>query len=155
MTRRIPHTSSKTEVRQAFQRLSADLGTIEASAGELTAEANETVVDGQPLYKVAGLTKVGIARADAAAKSRVCGLAVRAASIGHAATYVTSGQLTLSDWTDVLGAVTLTSGSIYYLNDAGGLTATAPTVPGKYVTEIGQAVSTVTLDLHLKRPILL
>ena len=115
----------------------------------------EAVVAGQPLYHPAGAATVGVARADAAAKVRVCGLAKKAYSSGANVKYVTSGNVTLADWTDALGSVSLTSAAVYYLASTGGITVTAPSTPGESVTEIGQATNTTTLQIRIRRPVLL
>ncbi len=153
--RRAPHTENPIETRQAFQRISDDLDAVESSSGDSVAVGAEAVVAGQPLYHPAGAATVGVARADDADKSRVCGLAKKAYSSGANVTFVTSGNLTLADWTDVLGSASLTSATVYYLDSTGGITATAPSTPGEYVTEIGQAASTTTLQIRIRRPILL
>ena len=153
--RRAPHTENPIEVRQAFQRMSDDLGVVEDSAGDSVAAGAEAVNAGQPLYHPAGAATVGVARADAAAKARVCGLAKKAYSSGDNVTFVSSGNLTLPDWSDVLGSTTLTPATVYYLGSTGGITATAPSTPGEYVTEIGQAASTTTLQIRIRRPVLL
>jgi hypothetical protein len=153
--RRAPHAENPIEVRQAFQRLSTDLDGVEQIAGEVTAVGAEGVNDGQPLYRPAGLATVGIARADTAVKARVCGFATRSAASGENVTYIANGFLSLDDWTDVLGSTSLTPGSVYYLGATGGITTTAPSTPGQYVTEVGQAASSTTLHVAIKRPILL
>lgn len=153
--RRAPHPQSDIEVRQAFQRLSDDLDAIELIAGQMVAVGAEAVNDGQPLYRPAGVATVGIALANAAAKSRCCGLALRAAAVGANVTYISDGVVELEDWTDVLGSENLTPATVYYLGSTGGITDTAPSTPGHYVTEIGQAASSVALQVSIKRPILL
>ncbi len=153
--RRAPHPENPIEVRQAFQRLSSDLDTVESSSGDSTAVGAEAVIAGQPLYHPAGAATVGVARADAAAKVRVCGLAKKAYSSGANVQYITSGNLTLADWTDALGSVSLTSATVYYLGPTGGITATAPSTPGESVTEIGQATNTTAFQIRIRRPVLL
>ncbi len=153
--RRAPHTENPIEIRQAFQRMSDDLDAVESSSGDSTAVGAGAVVAGQPLYHPAGAATVGVARAADADKSRVCGLAKKAYSSGVNVVYVTSGNLTLADWTDALGSASLTSAAVYYLASTGGITVTAPSTPGEYVTEIGQAAGTTTLQIRIRRPVLL
>lgn len=153
--RRAPHTDNPIEVRQAFQRMSTDLDAVEQVAGSFIAVGAEGVNDGQPLYRPAGVATVGLARADVTVKARVCGFALRAAAADADVEYITNGMLELSDWTDVLGSTLLTPGSVYYLGATGGITTTAPSSPGQYVTEVGQASTSLKLQIDIKRPILL
>lgn len=126
-----------------------------ASDAALEAEAVDDISSGMPVYGVAGFPKVGLARSDTQAKSRVAGIAVVDSATGFTSTYAAGGRVTLDDWTAAVGAVTLTPSSVYFLADTGGITDTAPTAVGKMVTEIGQAVEADTLELNIKRPILL
>ena len=110
---------------------------------------------GQPVY-IQGANTVDLALADAKATSGVIGL-VSDASIDSSAvgTILTDGILTSTDWTAVVGAATLTVGSVYFLSDvdAGMLTTTAPTTTGSFVTRVGTAISTTTLEVTISRPI--
>ena len=110
---------------------------------------------GQPVY-IQGADTVDWALADAKATSGVIGL-VSDASIDSSAvgTILTDGILTSTDWTAVVGAATLTVGSVYFLSDvdAGMLTTTAPTTTGSFVTRVGTAISTTTLEVTISRPI--
>jgi len=184
MTVRPPHSNSETEIRRALQRLSvdsddhseditaiqsdvddieADVAAIdvrvdvleEASDSRCEAEAVEVIALGLPVYGVAGLASVGLARADTGAKARVAGLAVQGAAAGFTCVYAASGRVMLTDWTAVAGAAALTPSSTYYLGTTGGITTTAPTTVGHSVTEVGYAEDTETLVLNIKRPVLL
>jgi hypothetical protein len=126
-----------------------------ASDARCEAEAVDVIALGAPVYGVAGLASVGLARADTAAKARVAGLAVQAAGVGFTCIYAASGRVTLADWTAVAGVAALIPSSTYYLSATGGLTTTAPTTVGHSVTEIGYAEETTTLVLNIKRPVLL
>lgn len=75
-----------------------------------------------------------------------CGLAIEAADTDEEFEVVKSGMLTISDWTAIVGAATLTAGDVYYVSaTAGQLTTTAPDTAGDYVHVAGVAVSTTTL----------
>ena len=110
---------------------------------------------GQPVY-IQGADTVDLALADAKATSGVIGL-VLDASIDSSVVgnILTDGILTSTDWTAVVGAATLTAGSVYFLSDvdAGMLTTTAPTTTGSFVTRVGTAISTTTLEVTISRPI--
>ena len=132
------------------------LDDLEATSdSSLEAEAAENIATGMPVYGIAGFANVGLARSDTAAKSRVIGMATVGANTGFTVVYAAGGRITLDDWTSAVGAATLTPSSVYFLADTGGITDTAPTAVGKIVTEIGQAVEADTLELNIKRPILL
>jgi hypothetical protein len=183
MPRRIPNTTSPTETRQAFQRLSATeeqqdtrLDTVETDITELQGdvadldaridaleavsavydgEAVETIAAGMPIYTLAGTSNVGLARADTQAKVRVRGLAVATTGAGFSVSYLGGGRVSLADWSAVIGLANLTPSSVYFLAPAGGLTTIAPTTGGHAVTEVGQAEDEHVMQLAIKRPILL
>lgn len=175
--KRAPNTYNPEEVRRAIGKihdnadsLGDDVATVEsdladledrveiledASDGRHTAEAVDDIKAGEPVYGVSGNASVGVARADTPSKSRVAGLALAAAGSGFAATYAAGGRLELSDWTDATGAAELTVNAVYYLGGSGGIATVAPTTAGETVTEIGQAVGPLVLNLNIKRPVLL
>ena len=131
---------------------------ITASSNQQFSATNQNVAAitiGQPVYIAAGDT-VDLALADAKATSGVIGL-VSDANIDSTAigTILTDGILTSTDWTAVVGAATLTVGSVYFLSDtvAGTLTTTATTTAGSFVTRVGTAISTTTLEVTISRPI--
>ena len=140
------------------QLQAGDTVDIVASSNQLFSATNQygdAITIGQPVYIAAGDT-VDLALADAQATSGVIGL-VSDASIDSTAigTIVTDGILTSADWTSVVGAATLTVGSVYFLSDtvAGTLTTTATTTAGSFVTRVGTAISTTTLEVTISRPI--
>ena len=120
-----------------------------------TNQYGDAITIGQPVYIIAADT-VDLALADAKATSGVIGL-VLDASIDSSVvgTILTDGILTSTDWTAVVGAATLTVGSVYFLSDtvAGTLTTTATTTAGSFVTRVGTAISTTTLEVTISRPI--
>ena len=140
------------------QLQAGDTVDIVASSNQLFSATNQNggaITIGQAVYIAAGDT-VDLALADAQATSGVIGL-VSDASIDSTAigTILTDGILTSTDWTEVVGAATLTPGSVYFLSDtaAGELTTTVPTAPGSFVTRVGTAVNTSTLEVTISRPI--
>ena len=131
---------------------------ITASNNQIFSATNQNagaITIGQPVY-IIGANMVDLALADAKATSGVIGL-VLDASIDPAVvgTILTDGILTSTDWTAVVGAATLTVGSVYFLSDtvAGTLTTTATTTTGSFVTRVGTAISTTTLEVTISRPI--
>lgn len=131
---------------------------ITASSNQQFSATNSNIAAitiGQPVY-IQGANTVDLALADAKATSGVIGL-VSDASIDSSVvgTILTDGILTSTDWTAVVGAATLTVGSVYFLSDvdAGMLTTTAPTTTGSFVTRVGTAISTTTLEVTISRPI--
>ena len=131
---------------------------ITASSNQQFSATNQNVAAitiGQPVY-IAAADTVDLALADAKATSGVIGL-VSDANIDSTAigTILTDGILTSTDWTAVVGAATLTVGSVYFLSDtvAGTLTTTATTTAGSFVTRVGTAISTTTLEVTISRPI--
>ena len=131
---------------------------ITASSNQQFSATNSNIAAitiGQPVY-IQGANTVDLALADAKATSGVIGL-VSDASIDSSVvgTILTDGIITSTDWTAVVGAATLTVGSVYFLSDvdAGMLTKTAPTTTGSFVTRVGTAISTTTLEVTISRPI--
>ena len=131
---------------------------ITASNNQIFSATNSNIAAitiGQPVY-IQGANTVDLALADAKATSGVIGL-VLDASIDSSVvgTILTDGILTSTDWTAVVGAATLTVGSVYFLSDtvAGTLTTTATTTAGSFVTRVGTAISTTTLEVTISRPI--
>ena len=140
------------------QLQAGDTVDIVASSNQLFSAQNQSageIIIGQPVY-IAVADTVDLALADAQATSGVIGL-VSDASIASAAigTIVTDGILTSADWTSVVGAATLTTGAVYFLSDvtAGTLTTTPTTTTGSFVTRVGTAISTTTLEVTISRPI--
>jgi hypothetical protein len=113
------------------------------------------VTMGQPVY-VSAAGAVDLAQANASGTAKVAGL-VGAASVaaGAAGAMQYGGVVTLADWTQVIGAATLTAGAAYFLSaaTAGQLTATAPDSTGQYVTRVGKALSTTELLIEIAEPI--
>ena len=119
----------------------------------LTNNNASAITIGQPVYSAAA-DACDLAKADAIGTARPIGL-VKDASIAASASgnIQTDGILSNSDWTSVIGSTTLTSGSVYYLDNAtaGKLTATAPT--SGFVVKVGIAISTTEMAIDIESPI--
>ncbi len=110
---------------------------------------------GQAVY-ISAANTVEAALADNVTTSGVVGLVADASIADGANGYIlTDGTLVSTDWIAVVGATTLTAGSVYFLSDttAGELTTTVPTAPGSFVTRVGTAINTTTLEVTISRPI--
>lgn len=119
-------------------------------------QTDDAVVIGQPVYLKSPGGTLGLAQANAAGVSRVFGLAIEDQAALVSVEVATLGPVTRADWTPVIGAAALTPGAQYYLDPStpGMLTATAPQGVGDYVTRVGVAATSDTLDIHIHRPIL-
>ena len=128
---------------------SANVDAITLASEEIT----DATTIGMAVYP-SSTGKFKQAKADATGTKDVIGLC-RAASIaaGLSGDIQLDGPLSVADWTSIIGAATLTTGSIYYLSGAtkGLLTATAP-VTG-WVVEVGIALSTLILQIKIRQPV--
>lgn len=131
---------------------------VTTSSNQVFTAANNTgaaLTIGQAVY-VSAANTVEAALADNVTTSGVVGLVADASIADGANGYIlTDGILVSTDWTAVVGATTLTAGSVYFLSDttAGELTTTVPTAPGSFVTRVGTAINTTTLEVTISRPI--
>lgn len=118
--------------------------------------AGEDLLAGQPIAINRISATLELADADAGvAKATCAGLVLFDTLTGFIAG-VDMVSHTQADWTAVVGAVALLPGQAYFLSlIAGRLTTSAPTAPGQFVTYVGIAVSTTTLELDIQAPILL
>jgi len=121
------------------------------------AEADSTIIIGNPLYIVSGTGHVDLAQADTSATAQVAGLSLIDIASGGTCQFISEGNIVRSDWSSITGSVNLSAGVFYYLDPstAGRLTSTAPSTPGQYVVRIGRAINTTTLDIEIELPILL
>lgn len=118
------------------------------------AEATQVVICSAVYSFSAGNFKKAIA--NAAGTTRVVGLAAASINASASGGVVTAGELsaTTVQWDAVTGQTGgLTSGSVYYLDNAtaGKLTTTAPSTG--YVVEVGQAVSTTQMIVRPYQPV--
>jgi hypothetical protein len=121
---------------------------VEPTTEVFTAESDEVIVIGQPIY-VKSTGHVAIADATTATTSGVAGFAITAAGVGEVVSYITEGKLTLTDWTAVASVAALTPGSNYFLSLTSGLIAASVVATGYHV-RLGRATSTLTLDLEIE-----
>ena len=111
--------------------------------------AGETVHAGAPAYIVSNNT-ANLASATGPVKSRVVGLITQAAFANNATIVQTDGSLNLADWTSVIGAASLTPGSVYFLHTTDGqMSTTPPTGDGDVVVTMGVAVTTTKFDIEV------
>lgn len=99
----------------------------------------------------------GVWKADASAAGYECvGLVAASTAPTFSADVLTTGELTLPDWTAATGGATLAPNAPYYLSATPGqITATPPTTAGHRVQQVGVAVSPTTLSIQILQPILL
>lgn len=119
-------------------------------------EVDVSVQIGQPLY-LKGNGHADLAQANAIATSRICGLAVAAASAATAVSYSPDRTVERDDWTPITDTATLLPGATYYLSPdtAGKLTTVAPQALGQLVAIAGTALSATKLAIEVQPPILL
>ena len=113
------------------------------------APAFENVSQGEALYSRSSDGKVGRAIAnDTLDKATVIGFAETTKTTGQAVRCVTYGTLASSG---------LTPGASYFLSAGGlgGITSTAPTGDGNFLTRVGKASKTAELIVHLEAPIIM
>jgi hypothetical protein len=67
-------------------------------------------------------------------------------------TFALLGTLTLSDWTSSMGAQSLQTGVLYYLEGGapGRITSSAPTDAGSVVQLVGLAIASQTILLQVQ-----
>ena len=111
--------------------------------------AGETVHVGAPAYIVSNNT-ANLASATGLVKSRTVGLITQAASVDDNTFVQTDGDVTLADWTAVIGGAFLTPGSVYFLSTTDGqMSTTPPTGDGDVVVTMGVAVTTTKFDIEV------
>ena len=154
MTLRKPLVLNNGQIQQIQSGDILDATIIETEQITLTnAESSNPIVAGMVVY-LSAASSVKKAKADAAGTKEVIAFCKDASvTSGQTGAFVTSGQLSVADWTAALGSANLTAGAIYYLSGATGgfITATAP-VAG-YVVEVGVAISTTVMQIRTNRPI--
>lgn len=100
----------------------------------------------------------GVVRAKASDNTRpAIGLLTLQSVTNTTAIVQLTGSLTLADWTNVAGVVSLTPRQLYYVDytTPGKLTTTVPTATGQLIQIVGVAITTDTLDIILNPPVLL
>lgn len=127
-------------------------------ASTFTAENKDSVTLVKGMAVTQDNSGTGVRRADCSVNAGFSvGLAQQDITSLSSGPVQTDGILTLSDWTAIIGSVSLTPKTKYYLDANGGgkLTATAPTTPGYLLQRIGISVDAQTLEINLGYSILL
>ena len=108
--------------------------------------AFENVAQGQPLYARSSDGKLGLARAAGSAdEARVVGFAQTSKNTGQTVRCLVFGNLATSG---------LDAGELYFLSTGyGGITSTAPSGSGEYMTRVGEAISSASLHVSLEPPV--
>ncbi len=120
-----------------------------------SAQADENLLAGQVIY-VKGTSNVELAQANTRPDTEAAGLVLSDTLTGFTAPYVTQGTITLSDWTNVIGAAALAPGVRYFLSAAtAGRLVSAQVSGGNFHVFVGRALSTTTLDVDIDPPILI
>lgn len=92
----------------------------------------------------------------ASINTRAVGVAYTVTGSGNDVVIKTQGRLTLADWTNVVGTVSLTLDADYFLGEVAGVLTVSPVDLPNYVLQfVGRAVGPQTLLLDLARPIIL
>ena len=121
-------------------------GRVVYSVAGFESVAFENVAQGQPLYARSSDGKVGLARAAGSAdEARVVGFAQTSKSTGETVRCLVFGNLATSG---------LDAGEFYFLSTGyGGITSTAPSSSGQYMTRVGEAISGASLHVRLEPPV--
>jgi hypothetical protein len=125
---------------------------------EYSAENKDSVQIKQGMAVTTHSSGTGIIRALADSTATRCvGFAVTQSNVGFNSVVRTSGILTLSDWTDIIGSVNLSAAAVYFLDPVnnGMITDTATTTTGDIVQRVGHALSPTSLEIEIEQPILL
>jgi hypothetical protein len=141
-----PHSDSHLRVVLDRLRRTSQTAAGTISPGAWT--ANGAIAEGEPVYVVSNGV-LAPANAGAISTSRVIGFARESAITGATLIVQTAGLFAYSGWS-------LTANTKYYLDIvAGGITATAPSVYGECVVNLGYASNTTELVLLITPPLLL
>jgi len=121
-------------------------GRVVYSVAGFESVAFENVAQGQPLYARSSDGKLGLARAAGNAdEARVVGFAQTSKNTGETVRCLVFGSLATSG---------LDAGKLYFLSTGyGGITTTAPSGSGQYMTRVGEAISGASLHVSLEPPV--
>lgn len=113
-----------------------------------------TIVPGMALA-MAATGELVFADPNADATAVCVGLALTTGTAGSLVTYTTDNQVSLADWTAVVGTAELTPGIRYFLDATkpGQLSATCPKGAGVYAAPVGTAISKTLLEVEINLPI--
>lgn len=138
-TYQFPDQSGVIALEDSFTKVNAEAFSIQA---------------GQPVALEAGTDCV--LASCASITTRAVGVAYAVTGSGNQVLIKTQGRHTLSDWSNVIGSVSLTPDADYYLGEIPGVLTTSPIDLPSYVLQfVGRAVGPQTLLLDLARPIIL
>ena len=112
-------------------------GTSGAAAPPQSAEADQAIAPGQPIYLKAN-GRCALAVADAPDKARVAGFATNTAAIGFTCEYRSDGIIE--------GLIGLIPGSFYYLSLTPGQITQNPPTTG-YIAPVGHALTSSKLEI--------
>ena len=134
---------------QGIQGIQGVQGATGAATAVATPQAGEALVAGQPVYVSPADNLARRACADLASRWLMAGcVAANVASGFRASVYLNA--IDLPDWSAVTGAVSLTPGQIYWLDDTnpGRFVTTAPNTTGKALVVAGRAASPSVLAIN-------
>jgi hypothetical protein len=119
-------------------------------------EADVAILMGQPVYTKSN-GHVDLAQANAAGVCQVSGISQNSVGATYSCHYISEGEISQDDWTNIAGTISLTAGATYFLDPSlpGRITSTPPSMVGHYVVRVGRAVNATTLDIEIELPILL
>lgn len=125
----------------------------------LVAETDDALVPGSAVY-AKNTGRFGLARADSFPETRFAGFSNATTAPGFAATVISGGplELTTAEWDAVTGQIGgLTPGAPYFLSPTtlGAITTIPPSAAGLFSAKVGKAITTTTLDVDPRNPILL
>jgi hypothetical protein len=93
---------SIADIASDVASIEGEIADLEAGAGinsrVESAECAEDIQAGQPVYKLPGLTTIGVARADTSGKRNAVGVALESKTAGFACRYALYGSLELEEW---------------------------------------------------------
>ena len=134
---------------QGIPGIPGTTGATGAASAVATPQAGEALVAGQPVYVSPADNLARRACADLASRWLMAGcVAANVASGFRASVYLNA--IDLPDWSAVTGAVSLTPGQIYWLDDTnpGRFVTTAPNTTGKALVVAGRAASPSVLAIN-------
>lgn len=150
MAARKPLVLVSGKIQQLSSSDTLDATVNETEGVSLTNGESGAITKGLAVYlETADTTKKALA--DAIGTAEVFGLvADDSIAAGSSGVVKTAGQLVNTDWSAVMGTTHLTAGAIYYLSNAasGSITATPPTTG--FITEIGRAINTTTMQIAIR-----
>lgn len=136
-------------------------GNGDPDANVIDVTANENITRGQPVYVNVSNNQAGPAKAAPDAgpsylRTQVVGFSEDTVNSGETVTIRTEGTLNLSDWTNIAGTTTLTTGVSYFLSEtSGNISTTAPTTNNSVLIVVGRAVTPNIIDIEVGERIIL